>query len=193
MVKNRKHIIPYQWLYTPVQLLHTHPFSYSHCLVSPHHVQYCKCTTTHLAQIKATWHNLKDDSQVVGPDPIPRRKDIWFQTWWLSGSSSKKNMFDISVLSLGKCCEWTKFVQQKINVSNFFRISSFLRKPDRCPACMITFHAAAASGAPQRRAAHVLVFQWEPARRRTTGSSHNSDDMILYSNTPVALFSMPAM
>ena len=38
-----------------------------------------------------------------------------------------------------------------------FRHVFFKRKPNGCPACLISFCAAAASGAPQRRAAHVYV------------------------------------
>ena len=54
-------------------------------------------------------------------------------------------------------------------VKHFWEFRHFKRKPDRCPACLIRFLAAAASGAPQRRAAHV--FQWEPDRSRTTCES----------------------
>ena len=54
-------------------------------------------------------------------------------------------------------------------IKHFWEFRHFLRKPDRCPACLISFRAAAASGAPQRRAAHV--FQWESDRSRTTCES----------------------
>ena len=87
-----------------------------------------------------------------GSDPIPRRKVIRFKTWWLSGSSSKKNTLN----AVNEPNFFSVFLCNKNSTcQTFLRISSFLRKPDRCPACLIRF----------------LVFQWESDRSRTTCES----------------------